>query len=94
MVMVYSQDGNYRRSYTITVNVHKQRGNEFTWKAFDNNANFAMFENAKMINYNGKIYVFGKKGTQPLVTLRLKTMETLGHSFLPPLLQKLIRVLS
>ena len=78
MVMVYSQDGNYRRSYTITVNVHKQRGNEFTWKAFDNNANFAMFENAKMINYNGKIYLFGKKGTQ---TIGYFTAENDGNTW-------------
>ena len=29
IIEVYSQNGEYRKTYTITVNVHKQRGNEF-----------------------------------------------------------------
>lgn len=77
-VTVYSQDGSFRRTYTISVNVHKQRGNEFTWKAFNDNANFALFENAKMVNHDGKIYVFGKKGSQ---TLGYFTSEEDGNTW-------------
>lgn len=63
-IMVYSRNGEYRRTYTITVNVHKQRGNEFKWNALSDNANFALFDDAKMVSYNQKIFIFGKKGSQ------------------------------
>ncbi|GAB6976119.1 hypothetical protein JCM15124A_10260 [Prevotella falsenii] len=77
-VFVYSQNQNFRRTYTITVNVHKQRGDEFTWKAFNDNADFALFENAKMVTHDKKIYVFGKKGSQ---TLGYFTSEEDGNTW-------------
>ena len=62
IIEVYSQNGEYRKTYTITVNVHKQRGNEFKWNTLNDNTNFALFDDVKMVSYNKKnVCVWQKK---------------------------------
>lgn len=78
IIEVYSQNGEYRKTYTITVNVHKQRGNEFKWNTLNDNTNFALFDDVKMVSYNKKMYVFGKKGSQ---TICYFTAENDGNTW-------------
>ena len=40
---VYSNKGSEYRDYKVSVNVHKQKGNVFSWQALQANSNFASF---------------------------------------------------
>lgn len=79
IIEVYSQNGEYRKTYTITVNVHKQRGNEFKWNTLNDNTNFALFDDVKMVSYNKKCMCLAKKEVKLYVTSQQRTMETRGH---------------
>lgn len=77
-VYVYSENHQFHRAYTITVNVHKQVGNHFAWKALNTSAELATLEDTKAFSFNGNIYVFGKKGTQ---TIGYYTKEKDGNNW-------------
>lgn len=63
IVKVYSTSGNYTKTYTITVNVHKELADSFQWHKLSTNSLFASFRGMKAICLNGEILLFGSNGT-------------------------------
>ena len=61
---VYSNKGSEYRDYKVSVNVHKQRGNVFSWQALQANSNFASFTAMKAVSTGSKVFVFGTNGSQ------------------------------
>lgn len=61
---VYAHSGKEYREYQISVNVHKQRGNVFSWQSLQANSNFASFKSMKAVSTGDKIFVFGTNGSQ------------------------------
>ena len=64
---VYSNKGSEYRDYKVSVNVHKQRGNVFSWQALQSNSNFASFTTMKAVSAGSKVFVFGTNGSQTVV---------------------------
>ena len=61
---VYSNKGSEYRDYKVSVNVHKQKGNVFSWQALQANSNFASFTAMKAVSAGSKVFVFGTNGSQ------------------------------
>lgn len=64
MFRVYSNNGGEYRDYKVSVNVHKQKGNVFSWQALQANSNFASFTAMKAVSTGSKVFVFGTNGSQ------------------------------
>ena len=58
---VYSNARDTYRDYKISVNVHKQKGNVFSWVSMQGNSAFTAM---KAVSTKDKIFVFGTDGTQ------------------------------
>ena len=69
---VYSNKGSEYRDYKVTVNVHKQKGNVFSWQAMQANSNFASFTAMKAVSTGNKVYVFGTNGSQTVAYVASK----------------------
>ena len=69
---VYSNKGSEYRDYKVSVNVHKQRGNVFSWQALQANSNFASFTAMKAVSTGSKVFVFGTNGSQTVVYVASK----------------------
>ena len=67
VLRVYSNKGSEYRDYKVTVNVHKQRGNVFSWETLQANSNFASFTAMKAVSTGSKVFVFGTNGSQTVV---------------------------
>lgn len=59
---VYSNSRQQYRDYTIRVNVHKQKPNDFKWTKLTEEPALAALTAMKAVVAKGKIYVFGKTG--------------------------------
>ncbi|MCR5077539.1 MAG: DUF6242 domain-containing protein [Prevotella sp.] len=75
---VYASSGEGYRSYKVSVNVHKQKGNRFGWAALQANSDFAAFTAMKAVSTGDKVFVFGTDGTQ---TTGYMTATTDGNSW-------------
>ena len=64
MFRVYSNNGGEYRDYKVSVNVHKQKGNVFSWQALQANSNFSSFTAMKAVSTGSKVFVFGTNGSQ------------------------------
>lgn len=62
-VRVYNMSGTAYRQYTVSVNVHRQTGNEMTWTSTSYSP-LALLGNRRMADNNGQIYLFGEQGGQ------------------------------
>lgn len=82
---VYANGGYAYREYKISVNVHKQRGNVFSWKTMQDNSGFASFTAMKAVSTGDRIFVFGTDGTQTTGYVTSKadgnSWTKLGRSF-------------
>ena len=67
VLRVYSNKGSEYRDYKVTVNVHKQKGNVFSWETLQANSNFASFTAMKAVSTGNKVFVFGTNGSQTVV---------------------------
>ena len=67
VLRVYSNKGSEYRDYKVTVNVHKQKGNVFSWETLQANSNFASFTAMKAVSTGSKVFVFGTNGSQTVV---------------------------
>lgn len=63
IVKVYATSGNYTRTYTITVNVHKEIADSFQWDRMANNNLIASFRGMKAVFFDDEILLFGSNGT-------------------------------
>lgn len=77
-IVVRSSDGKYTREYTVKVNIHKQKGEEFKWTLLGTNAQITSFEASRAFAINDKIVVLGSNGTK---TTALQTSDTDGSSW-------------
>lgn len=59
---VYASDGSGYSSYTVSLNVHKQEGEEFVWKQAATNNDIAAMTGLKAVSNKGVKYVFGNTG--------------------------------
>ena len=62
-IVVRSSDGNYLREYTVKVNIHQQKGEDFNWAKLGTNAELADFKALRTFNIGGKIVAFGTDGS-------------------------------
>lgn len=62
-VRVYNMSGTAYRQYTVSVNVHRQTGNEMTWTNTSYSA-LGLVGNRRMADNNGQLYLFGEQGGQ------------------------------
>ena len=63
-VLVYSSNGTYKRTYKLKVNVLKAQPDSFLWeKELASNTNLAALSGMRMVNFNGKMIVFGVNGS-------------------------------
>lgn len=60
---VFSNSGSSQRDYTIHVNVHQQDGDDFQWTLTGTDPRVAAYTNMKAVGMDGKICLFGTKGT-------------------------------
>lgn len=79
-VIVRSSDGNYSREYTVKVNIHKQKGEDFKWAMLGTNAELADLKALRAFNIGGKMVVFGSDGTN---TRALQTNASDGKAWTP-----------
>lgn len=61
---VYANSGEGYRDYEVKVNVHKQRGNVFSWQHLQAVSDFASFKTMKAVSTGDKVFVFGSDGSQ------------------------------
>lgn len=61
ILIVTALNGTSYRNYRVTVNVHKQRGNVFSWSALPKNQELELLTDNKAIAFAGKVFVFGRK---------------------------------
>lgn len=72
-VRVYANSGIAYRKYTVTVNVHKQNGDEFCWtKMLDEEQSFAKAERMRMLSAGSKPFVLmpASNGSTAVVDLK------------------------
>lgn len=62
IVKVYSTSGNYTRTYTITVNVHKEIADSFQWSRMSDFSDVKSFVGMKAVYLKGDILLFGSDG--------------------------------
>lgn len=63
---VYSLAATTYRDYTVSVNVHKEKANQFSWKLATTNNQLASMTGMKGVACGGYVYVFGTNGTNAL----------------------------
>ncbi|MBQ7422416.1 MAG: exo-alpha-sialidase [Prevotella sp.] len=63
ILRVLSQNGAYYRDYTVTVNVHQQKGDDFSWSLVSELKEFASLQGMKLVTLDEKLYLFGFDGT-------------------------------
>ena len=61
-VKVHAMDNSSIRRYKITVNVHKEKGDEFHWNRMPDFSGTAMLSGMKAVSTAGRILVFGTDG--------------------------------
>lgn len=66
-VVVYSASGMYSREYTVTVNVHKQNGDEINWHKVTTDDNLASLTNMRGFQLGEFLYVMGVKDGRTMV---------------------------
>ena len=63
-VLVYSSNGTYKRTYKLKLNVLTAQPDSFQWKnELTSNTNLAALTGMRMVNFNGKMIVFGVNGS-------------------------------
>lgn len=62
IVKVYSTSGNYTRTYTITVNVHKEIADSFRWSRKSDFSDVKSLVGMKAVCLKGEILLFGSDG--------------------------------
>lgn len=72
---VYSNSGNYSRTYTIRVNVHQQRSGVFAWTGLNADAALGALEAMKAVTTADRIFVFGKRNGQTRIYSRSTTAD-------------------
>lgn len=77
-VRVISTSGTYSRTYTITVNVHKESPDSFYWSRKADNTALAAMTGMKGVAFNGNILIFGTDGS---TTTLLRTPQTDGNTW-------------
>jgi hypothetical protein len=66
---VYSTDGTNVAKYTVTLNVHQQRSELFTWNALSPNVDLTRLSNTRLAAKDGTLYIWGEQdGTTRLYT--------------------------
>ena len=84
---VYSNQGSEYRDYKISVNVHKQKGNVFSWQALQANSNFSSFTAMKAVSTGSKVFVFGSNGSQ---TIAYAADKDIHRNFIISILASLV----
>lgn len=64
---VKSTDGNASYTYKVTVNIHQQKANDFSWKVSSMPDEIAALNQVKLIEFNNTVYLFGQSGTKTVV---------------------------
>ena len=77
-LVVMSHDGKNTREYTVKVNVHKQKANDFKWTMLDTNAEMATFKAFRAFAIGDRILAFGSDGTK---TVAMQTGVNDGKSW-------------
>ena len=80
VLRVYSNKGSEYRDYKVTVNVHKQKGNVFSWETLQANSNFASFTAMRPLVRVARCLSSVPMVARPSFMLRQKTMEIAGLS--------------
>lgn len=62
-VRIYNMRATAYREYTVTVNIHQQRGDEMVWSSTEA-AELAEMGSRRYVNNGGQMYLFGVKGGQ------------------------------
>lgn len=62
---VVSADGTALRDYTLTVNVHQQDADDFTWKQMGQVPLFQDWDERKLISRDGSLLLLGRRGGVP-----------------------------
>lgn len=62
-IEVRSTDGTAVHSYTVTVNIHQQKGDSVRWEKTTEDSRFANLVGMKAINLGNSVYVYGSDGT-------------------------------
>lgn len=63
----YASDAKSYKSYKVTVNIHRESGNEFRWSRLADNASIASLEGMRMAEVGGKMLLFGLEGGSTVV---------------------------
>lgn len=63
---VVAQSGKVYRTYTVRVNVHKQKANNFAWCKTDSVPAFATMKGLKAVALDSLLFVFGSNGSQTI----------------------------
>ncbi len=66
LFVVTSQDDKATTTYAIKVNVHKQKGNTFSWTKLDNYPYFSQLTDIRTITNEKSIFVFGLKKSKTI----------------------------
>lgn len=64
---VYSNDGSSYRTYTVSVNIHKQKADVFNWLAPVENTELGQLTASRMLAFGGNIYLLGQKDGKTIV---------------------------
>lgn len=64
--IVYSNDGNSRRTYTLRVNVHQSPANIINWQQAGTDERIASMEGMKALSFSDKLYLFGHISSAPV----------------------------
>ncbi len=64
---VKSTSGNVSRIYKVTVNIHQQKANDFSWTAATMPDEIAALNHVKLMELNNTVYLFGQSGTKTVV---------------------------
>ncbi len=75
---VVSSDYNSLRKYMVTVNIHQQDGDEFSWTRLADNAELAALDGLKTFAFGGKLVAVGNDGVRTVV---YATAATDGNSW-------------
>ncbi|MBQ7419654.1 MAG: hypothetical protein IJV17_02810 [Prevotella sp.] len=63
---VYASDGSAYQSYTVSVNVHQEEGNQFNWAQHEKNSDIAALEGIKAVVLDANLCVYGAKDGKTL----------------------------
>lgn len=63
IIRIYSSDGMNYRPYTVTVNVHKEDGDQFVWTAMETHPDFAAASALKAVALGRSVLVMAKDDT-------------------------------